>query len=125
MKADPTYKLALVRQSRLSIEVEAEVTSKSKSEPLLVVLHTAKEDAAAALAALATVDPENAAEIRRLQNHVARFDDMVTWLRQMLTDGPEAERELNELQMQETRDLILDNGDAEALGLSTEGEHDD
>ena len=125
MPSDPLYTLALQRASRLSIEVEAQLTSRVKSEPLLVVLHTAKEQAATALASLADVDPTDSIEIRRLQNEVARFDDLVRWLRQMLFDGPEADRELNVLQMQQARDLVLNEEDAAKLGLPTEGTHDD
>lgn len=125
MKPDPAFVLALTKQARLSIQVEAEITSKAKSEPLLVILHTAKEDAAEALADLATVDATDEKAIRALQNRVARFADMVDWLRQMLAAGPEAERELDELQRTETRDLIIGDADAESLGLPTEGEHDD
>ncbi|MFA5951476.1 MAG: hypothetical protein WC807_14450 [Hyphomicrobium sp.] len=122
---DQVYRLALARTSRLSVEVEAQITSRVKSEPLLVVLHTAKEQAADALEALAVVDPTDPNEIRRLQNEVARFADTTRWLKQMLLDGPEADRELNELQMKEARDLVMSDEEAEQLGLPTEGNHDD
>lgn len=122
---DHVYRLALARTSRLSVEVEAEITSKVRSEPLLVVLHTAKEQAADALATLAEVDPTDANAIRKLQNEVARFADTTRWLKQILLDGPEADRELNELQMKEARDLVLSDEEAEQLGIPTEGNHDD
>lgn len=122
---DQVYRLALARTSRLSVEVEAQITSRVRSEPLLVVLHTAKEQAADALEALSDVDPADAPTIRKLQNEVARFADLTRWLKQMLLDGPEADRELNELQMKEARDLVLSDEEAEQLGIPTEGTHDD
>ncbi|WP_213287585.1 hypothetical protein [Bradyrhizobium sp. sGM-13] len=125
MPIDPVYAAALRRTSRLSIDLEAQLLSKLKSEPLLVVLHTAKEQAAEALAALVDVDAEDPKAIRALQNEVTRFDDMVRWLKQMLIDGPEADRELGALQMQEARELILSDEDAAQLGIPTEGTHDD
>lgn len=123
---DSAYKLALQRDLTLSAHVEVELTSKLKSEPLLVVINHAKEQAATALVALATVDPENPAEIRRLQNEVRRFDDLVSWLRELLIAGPEAERQLSDMQMQEARGLVIDEETAEQLGLPTNGaNHDD
>jgi hypothetical protein len=106
---EPIYKIALQRDLTLSAHAEVELTSKIKSEPLLVV----------------SVDPEDHAEIRRLQNEVRRFDDLVKWLRELLIAGPEAERLLSEMQMQEARGLIIDDETAEQLGLPTNGVNND
>lgn len=117
---------ALTETMRLSAAVEVEITSKAKSEPLLVVLHSAKETAIAALDALVSVDPEKPAEIRALQNQVQRFLDMAGWLNQMLMDGLDAQHELNELQRQEAASFVMSEEDALALGISNEGgPHDD
>lgn len=123
MEAD--YRLSLQQAARLSIQVEAELTSNIRSEPLLVVLDRAKENAAAALTALAVVDPEDPHAIRHLQNEVRRFNELVNWLHEMLIAGPEAERQLNATQMQEARALVLDDDTAEQLGISTNGANDD
>jgi hypothetical protein len=122
---EPIYKIALQRDLTLSAHAEVELTSKIKSEPLLVVISAAKEQAAAALVGLVSVDPEDHAEIRRLQNEVRRFDDLVKWLRELLIAGPEAERLLSEMQMQEARGLIIDDETAEQLGLPTNGVNND
>jgi hypothetical protein len=125
MSEEPaSYKLALLRASALSIQIEAELTSR-KSEALLVFLHDAKEQAAKALVALAEVDADDPAAIRKLQNEVRRFDDMVGWMKQRLLEGPEAERELNELQRQEARGLVLDPETAAKIGVQPEGMSDD
>lgn len=117
---------ALTKTMRLSAEVEVEITSKAKSEPLLVVLHSAKELAVAALEGLITVDPEKPAEIRKLQNAVQRFLDMTGWLNQMLMDGLDAQHELTELQRQEVASFVISDEDAAQLGISNKGEpHDD
>jgi metal-sulfur cluster biosynthetic enzyme len=119
------YKLGLRRDVELSAKVEVELTSTLRSEPLLVVLNAAKESAAEAIAALVYVDAADHAEIRRLQNEVRRFDDLVKWLHELLIAGPEAERQLNDLQMQEARGLVIDEQTAQQLGLPTNGATDD
>lgn len=119
-----SYKLALLRASKLSIEIEVELTSR-KSEALIVLLSDAKEAAAAALMQLVDADAEDPKTIRRLQNEVRRFDDLVGWMRQRLIEGPEAERELSDLQIQEARGLVLDNETSEQIGVQTEGNADD
>lgn len=119
------YKLALRRDVELSAKVEVELTSTLRSEPLLVVLNAAKERAADALAALVHVDSADQAAIRKLQNEVRRFDDLVKWLHELLIAGPEAERQLNVLQMQEARGLVIDEATAQQLGLPTNGATDD
>lgn len=125
MDQSALYKLALRRDVELSAKVEVELTSRLRSEPLLVVLNAAKESAAEALAALVWVDAADQAEVRRLQNEVRRFDDLVKWLYELLIAGPEAERQLNDLQMQEARGLVIDEETAAQLGLPTNGATDD
>lgn len=107
---DPIVRLGMEREMRLSIEIEAQITG-AKSEPLLIVLRKAKETAALALAALACADPEDAKEIRRLQNEVARFDDLVSFLRATLVRGKEAEAELSEQASANAPDYVLNDDD--------------
>ncbi|MCA1458091.1 hypothetical protein I6F35_33700 [Bradyrhizobium sp. BRP22] len=126
MNEAASYKLSLERAARLSILLEAELTSKVKSEPLVEVLHRAKEQAAVALSALVDADAENPPAIRKLQNEVRRFDELVAWLQEILIAGPEAEQELSDLQRQEARGLILDQETADQLGVKLDGEnHED
>lgn len=124
-KETATFRLALAREVRLSIQAQAEITSIAKSEPLLAVLAMAKEDAAAALEALAMVDPETPSEIRALQNRVARFEDLCTFVRNILLRGPEAEEELRDIDRAELLGFVISDDDAEALGIHQQSEHDD
>lgn len=119
-----SYKLALHRASRLSIEIEAELRSR-RSEPMLVFLHEAKEDAANALVKLIDVDAEDHATIRKLQNEVRRFDDLVGWMKARLLEGPEAEVELNQMQIEEARGLVIDDETARELNIQPEGVSDE
>ncbi|HWW46315.1 MAG TPA: hypothetical protein VNZ94_00550 [Xanthobacteraceae bacterium] len=121
MSHDPAYRLAL-DALRLSIDVEAQITSKAKSEPLLIVLHKFKENAAAAMTGLIDVDPEDPKKIRQLQNEVTRFLDVATWLNDMLMAGPEAEHTINEAQRREAESYVVDDADKQKLGIPTEGE---
>lgn len=125
MDQSALYKLALRRDVELSAKVEVELTSTLRSEPLLVVLNAAKESAAEALVDLVHINAADQAEVRRLQNEVRRFDELVKWLHELLIAGPEAERQLNDLQMQEARGLVIDEQTAAQLGLPTNGATDD
>jgi hypothetical protein len=92
----PAQRLAAERAFRLSIDVEVQITEKAKSEPLQIVLLSAREQAAKAIVALVDVDPHDAPAVRGLQNEVRRYEDFVRWLQQMLTDGFEAQQALSE-----------------------------
>lgn len=125
MNQEPaSYKLALEAASRLSIQIEAELRSR-RSESLLVFLDDAKEAAARALAALVDADAEDFRAVRKLQNEVRRFDDLVGWMKQRLLEGPEAENVLSDLQRQEARGLVLDPEIANELGVQPEGVSDE
>lgn len=119
-----SYKLALEAASRLSIQIEAELRSR-RSESLLVFLDDAKEAAARAMVALVDADAEDFRAVRKLQNEVRRFDDLVGWMKQRLLEGPEAENVLSDLQRQEARGLVLDPEIANELGVQPEGVSDE
>lgn len=122
MNQSEVYKQGLHRAFKLSVDIEAQLTVRTKSEPLLVVVATAKEAAVDALAALVSANPEDAVTIRKLQNEVRRYDDIVLWLHQMFLDGHDAERELSEIQMNEAAAAVL--GDASPEAPNQEA-HDD
>lgn len=124
MNAEQIFLAGLHKAFETSVQIEAELTG-AKSEPLLLVVHKAKEDAVDALAELATVDAEDAASIRALQNRVQRFGKMLEWLRDAYRAGVEAEQALNDRQAQEVQEMVLSPEDHEKLGLPTQSAHDD
>lgn len=101
----PAERLALQHAIRLSAQLEVEIGDRKGTEPIVAILHRARSAAAIALAALANVDPEDPKTIRALQNEVQRFEDMVGWVRAMIAEGLEADRELNDADRIEVQEL--------------------
>ena len=108
--SDPVGLLALARAQILSEDVEEQLTARGRDgyRPLAAVLGRARLAAAEALAAIVSVDPEvDPKEIRRLQNEVRRFEDLVCFLRQILLEGRERALEIADAERQELEDLIF------------------
>src|SRR4051794_13852880 len=87
--------------------------------PLKAILALAREDAAAALRSLVSIDPTNVTEIRRLQNEARRYDSLVAWLRRIVSDGKDASAQLARIRKdraQEFRALILEDPERDHNG---------
>jgi hypothetical protein len=110
---DPLSKLALARAQAAAADIEAQLSIESGQRPIVVMLAMAKRDAASAIAALTTVDPESAKEIRGLQNQVARFTDICRWLQDVISAGREAEQQITA----DDREEMI-----EVLGQTPEGQ---
>lgn len=124
----PALELIALRQLiDISAQVEVQLTTppgpKEKDLPILAILAKAREEASDAIVSLCEVDPENAKLIRTLQNTVARFKDLVTWLRAMVIEGHEADLEMSEIHRDELQELVLDVDEETMtrMGLRTPG----
>ena len=87
--------------------------------PIKAILALAREDAASALRALIQIDPQNAGEIRRLQNEARRYEGLVAWLRRIVGDGKDASDALSRIRRdraEEFRALILDDPERDHNG---------
>ena len=87
--------------------------------PIKAILALAREDAAAALRSLMSIDPHNVNEIRRLQNEARRYDSLVGWLRRIVGDGKDASDALSRIRRdraEEFRALILDDPERDHNG---------
>lgn len=124
MAIDPVQRLAIEQAMKLSADVEVQLTT-SRSEPLLVILHNARQQAAQAIVNLVDVDPEDHKAIRALQNEVVRFHEMIEWLQQIYAKGFDAEQQLTAAQQQEIEGLVLSDQEKQRLGLATEGDRND
>lgn len=91
---------------RLANDAEMQVfhTKVADGAPLLHVLMQAKAEAIEALESLASADPNKPDDIRRLQNDVKRFNDLVKWTVKLLASGDEAWGEMHE-QRAEVEDM--------------------
>lgn len=129
MSGDPVFRLAIQRVVADSADVEAQLSIRSGTRPVLTVLSMARSQAADALACLADADAENPKEIRKLQNEIKRFADLCLWFRRIVEEGHEAEQHITQQEREElievlTRDL---EGQEEAVadGLLYTGAQND
>lgn len=120
---DPVRRMAMLRAISASADIEAQLNKQAENRPVLILLMRAREAAAEALEALATlpVDEATPAEIRSLQNEVRRYDDIVKWLREIVHDGFDYDREISDEDREEMIDLLMrtpeGQREAEDLGL--------
>jgi hypothetical protein len=116
----PGERVALEHLVTASASIEVQLTSKAEYEPLREVLARARDDAAEAMIALTTVDPTKVDDIRALQNRFGMYRTLVEHFRQIVTDGKDAGRRLDDEREAELQQLILGNEEmAERIGLRT------
>ena len=89
--SDPLAFIAHARLQFLSEEIEEQLTARAKDgyRVLACLLHMARTEAADALAGLVDVDAAATEDIRRLQNEVRRFADLVAFLKRIVREGEE------------------------------------
>lgn len=123
----------VVMQHLVRVSATIEVQLLNKASPLVVALQMARDEAAEAAIKLLSVSPEDVSEIRKLQNQVARFVDLVRWLQAINSKGFEADREMQRDETEEYADLLdfrsdgnggLDFDEANEAGLTEEVRHD-
>ena len=117
MQIDATTLLAQRRAVELSAKAVTFLTSKGE-DVLVAVLAHAREKAEAALVALCNVNAEDAVAIRHLQNEVRLYTDLIEHISAIVRDGAEIDATLREMVREETAELVIDDEDALALGLS-------
>lgn len=98
---DVMHIAALKRAVADSAEIEAQLEATRGCRPLLTVLVKARAEAASAMCALTTADPDEAKEIRHLQNEVARFRDLMGWLAKIVAEGFDADSEISDADREE------------------------
>lgn len=105
---DVSRKTALQALVHVSALAELELfRSKYKSSPLMHVLLAARRDAIDAMKGLVNVDPADTEGVRKLQNEVQRFFDILTFTQGILDGGEEAIAELEPGEIEELRELLL------------------
>lgn len=110
----PILRLAKQRIIAASADIEAQLSVTAGCRPVLFMLLKARDEAAEALAELATLPPGTpASELLRLQNDVCRYDDIMRWMRQLVARGFELDREISEAEREELADLLIGTPDGE------------
>lgn len=104
-------KTALKALFNLSVNTNLEfIKQKTKSGPLFYAMVLARRDAVEALKGLVKVDPVNVENVRKLQNEVQRFIDLVAFVTEIFREGDEAAKVLDEAEKDELRDVIAAEG---------------
>jgi len=112
MFQDPIERQALARMIELSADVELQIKQQKTAgfRPVLALLNRARERSAMALAALADAAPE---DLRKLQNEIRIFQDLVNDLKWLLVAGREAAAELDQEAINELA-AFIDNDEEPA-----------
>lgn len=121
MAGDPIYRLAQEQTIQASREIEVQLIANNGTFPILVMLRKAKKEAAAALLDLAIAYAADIEEIRRLQNKIRRYDDLVRWLSEIVATGLEYEDDFRQSERQEVADLLNPKTDEDREELAAAG----
>lgn len=125
---DPIVRLAHLRIIKLSHDLDRQLANRRDCAPVLEILHRLQDRAAESLAALATCDTEDPKAIRLLQNEVKRYDEWVGWLREIMSEGVDYDKEISAEERDEMIDMLTQTPDgareAMELGLINLDQHD-
>lgn len=125
MDNDPILRMAreraLLRHVADYLDLDLQLSKSTPTRPIATMLAKARDEAAMAMVALVIVDPSKVEEVRKLQNEVRRFDDLVRWTRKIIVDGRDAESEIESRSesIEDVIDYLRENEpeEAEALGM--------
>lgn len=106
MNTDAIERLALNRAVTLSAELEVQLDKNARLQPMIAILALAREQAALAMKGLIFVDPSDATQVRGFQHEVRRYDDLVAWVHQLIVEGKEADRRLDQIERDEFDDIL-------------------
>lgn len=106
MNSDAIERLALERAVQVSASLDTQLEKQPKLQPMMAIFALAKEQAAIAMRGLIYVDPTDTAKVREFQFEIRRYDDLVAWAKQIIVEGREADRRLDERDRQEIAELI-------------------
>lgn len=121
MAGDPIYRIAQEQIIQASREIEVQLVANNGTFPILVMLRLAKQEAAAALSDLAIAYTANIEDIRKLQNKIHRYDDLVRWLSEIVAAGLEYEDDFRQAERQEVADLLNPKTDEDREELAAAG----
>ncbi len=98
-----------------SASLEHQFDKDAYRRPVLFLLKKAREAALTAYDALIFCDPKDEPIVRQLQHEIRRYDDLVAWCREIISEGKEAERILTEDDRMEFARAVLDPENADVM----------
>lgn len=111
------------RLMEASASLEVQFDKDASRRPVLFLLKKAREQAVEAFDLLVHCDPKDEPTVRQLQNEVRRYDDLVAWCREIIVEGREMDRLIQEAERAEFARAVLDPENAEdvrAAGVTQE-----
>jgi chromosome condensin MukBEF MukE localization factor len=126
MTPEAMERLAYQRAVSVSIELETQLDKGPMFTPIKAVLGKAKQQAMTAMIGLVMTDAAEIDKVRAFQNEVRRYDDLVTWLAEIIEEGRAAEVYFREQDADEFAEILTtDEGrqEAEAFGIHPQ-DHD-
>lgn len=105
--------MALQKLMQASAALEVQFDRDASRRPILFLLKKAREAAATAMDAIVFCDPNDAPLVRQLQHEIRRYDDLVTWCREIIIEGKEADQRLAEIEREEFASAIVDPENAD------------
>lgn len=115
--------MAMQRLMEASASLEVQFDKDASRRPVLFLLKKAREQAVEAFDLLVHCDPKDEPTVRQLQNEVRRYDDLVAWCREIIVEGREMDRLIQEAERAEFARAVLDPENAEdvrAAGVTQE-----
>jgi len=107
------------RLMEASASLEHQFDRDAYRRPVLFLLKKAREQAVEAFDALVyKVDPADGAMVRQLQHEIRRYDDLVDWCREIISEGKEAERFLKEADIAEFARAVVDPDNADDVNAA-------
>lgn len=120
---DPILRLGDVQLRLLAADLQVQLERNTGTRPVLFMLSQAREKAAKAIVMFMDADPEDSPLIRRLQQEITIYNDMVTSAQSLLSAGREANQRIKEKDRAELEEVIMGMTDEERRlhGFETRG----
>ena len=106
MTPEAMERLAYQRAVDVSLRLEADLDRGPEFTPLKAVLGKAKHQAQAAMIGLVMTDAACVEKVRAFQNEVRRYDDLVSWLAEIIEEGRAAEQWFEERDAEEFAEIL-------------------
>lgn len=110
--------MAMQRLIDASASLEIQFDKDATRRPILFLLKKARDAAVTAMDALIFIDPTKVDEVRQLQHEIRRYDDLVVWCREIISEGKEADRFLKESDRLEFARSVIDPENADDVNAA-------
>lgn len=108
--------MAMRKLIEASAAIEVQFDKDAARRPVLFLLKKAREAATAAFDVLVySADPTDTATVRQLQHEIRRYDDLVAWCREVISEGKEADQLVSEMERAEFASAVLNPENADDL----------